>query len=69
MVNNNLLIKIQKNRFFNKPKKPQNKFGDVGLVCKNEGRLELIHLSLIKKKIKSFIKKKKSNLDVIREKI
>lgn len=61
--------KIQKNRFFKNPKESFNKFGDFGLACRNEGRLELIHISMIKKKIKPFIRKKKSEIDIIREKI
>lgn len=69
VIDNNVLKKIQKNRFFSNPKKRFNKFGDFGLACKNEGRLELIHISMLKKKIKTFIKKKKSEIDIIREKI
>lgn len=61
--------KIQKNRFFRKPKKPKLDFGDFGLITKNEGRLELIQLTFFKKMVKSFIRKKKSNIDIIREKI
>lgn len=61
--------KIQKNRFYRKPKKPKLDFGDFGLITKNEGRLELIQLSFFKKIVKTFIKKKKSNIDIIREKI
>lgn len=61
--------KIQKNRFFRKPKKPKLDFGDFGLITKNEGRIELIQLTFFKKLVKGFIKKKKSNIDVIREKI
>lgn len=68
MVNNEFK-KMQKNRFFKKPKKNFNKFGDFGLACKNEGRIELIHINKLKKKIKFFIKKKKSEIDIIREKI
>ena len=69
VVKNNNLNKIQKNRFKTSSKKTFNKFGDFGLACKNEGRIELIHLTQIKKKIKPLIKKKKSEIDVIREKI
>lgn len=61
--------KIQKNRFKQNPKKIKLNFGEFGLVSKNEGRLELIQLSFLKRFIKTFIKKKKSNVDVIREKI
>jgi len=60
---------MQKNRFFRGPKKPKLDFGDFGLITKNEGRLELIQLTFFKKIVKTFIKKKKSNIDVIREKI
>lgn len=66
---NNEERKIQKNRFCRKPKKPKLSFGDFGLITKNEGRLELIQLSYFKKIVKTFIKKKKSNIDIIREKI
>lgn len=61
--------KMQKNRFFKNPKTPKLTFGDCGLISKNEGRIELIQLSTMKKIIKKFIKKKKSSIDVIREKI
>lgn len=61
--------KIQKNRFFRKPKKPKINFGDAGLITIKEGRIELIQLTVLKKLVKSFIKKKKSNIDIIREKI
>lgn len=69
VVQNNIINKIQKNRFKKNPKKSSNKFGDYGLSCKNEGRLELIHISILKKKIKTFIRKRKSEIDIIREKI
>ena len=60
---------IQKKRIKRNFKKPKLKFGDFGLVCKNEGRLELIQLSKLKKKLKFLIGKKKSEIDLIREKI
>lgn len=60
---------IQKNRFKRSIKKPYIKFGDFAICCKNEGRIELNHITKIKKHIKHFIKKKKSEVDVIREKI
>lgn len=60
---------IQKNRFFKNPKTPKLAFGDFGLITKNEGRIELVQLSSMKKIIKKFIRKKKSEIDVIREKI
>lgn len=60
---------IQKNRFFRNPKKPKLIFGDFGLITKNEGRLEFVQLSSLKKIVKTLIKKKKSNIDIIREKI
>ena len=69
MVKNNKPLKMQKNRFFRNPKTPKIVFGDSALISKNEGRIELIHLTLLKKIIKTFIKKKKSNVDIIREKI
>lgn len=61
--------KMQKNRFFRNPKKPKLIFGNSGIITKNEGRIEFIQLTTIKKIIKTFIKKKKSNIDIIREKI
>lgn len=61
--------KIQKNRFKKNPKQIKLNFGEFGLVTKNEGRIELIQLTFLKKIIKTFIKKKKSNVDIIREKI
>lgn len=69
MVVNSSNSKLQKNRFFKKPKKPELTFGDCGLITKNEGRIEFVQLSAIKKIIKKFIKKKKSSIDIIREKI
>lgn len=61
--------KIQKKRIKRNFKKPKIKFGDFAIVSKNEGRLELIQLSHLKKKLKNLIKKKKSEIDQIREKI
>lgn len=69
VVLKNSIHKMQKNRFFKKPKKIEIKFGDAALTVLNEGRIELIHLSVLKKIIKKFITKKKSEIDVIREKI
>jgi hypothetical protein len=69
VINNNILKNMQKNRFYSNPKKRFNKFGDFGIAAKNEGRLELIHISMLKKKIKPLIKKKKSEIDIIREKV
>ena len=67
LLNKNL--KMQKNRFFKNPKTPSIIFGDCSLITKNEGRIEFVQLSMIKKLIKLFIRKKKSNIDIIREKI
>lgn len=61
--------KLQKNRFTRNPKKPKISLGDAGLITKNEGRLEFVQLSSIKKIVKKFISKKKSEIDLIREKI
>lgn len=61
--------KMQKNRFCRNPKIPKLTFGNSGIITKNEGRIEFIQLTTIKKVIKTFIKKKKSNVDIIREKI
>ena len=70
VVQKNTFSNMQKNRFFLNPKKTKkSKFGDFSLVCKNEGRIELIHISMFRKKIKTFIRKKKSESDVIREKV
>jgi len=60
---------FQKNRYFSNPKKIKLTYGDSGLVTSREGFIELIHLSLFKKYLKNFIKKKKSHLLFIREKI
>lgn len=65
----NLEKKMQKNRFRQSPKISKLNFGDFGLIVIKEGRIELIQLTLIKKIIKNFIRKKKSNIDIIREKI
>lgn len=61
--------KLQKNRFSRNPKKPKISLGESGIITKNEGRLEFIQLSFIKKIVKKFISKKKSEIDIIREKI
>ena len=60
---------MQKNRFFKKPNKIKLNFGEFGFFTSREGRIELIHLSILKKNMKNFVKKKKNNIDVIREKI
>jgi ribosomal protein L16/L10AE len=60
---------MQKNRFFKKPNKIKLSFGEFGFFTSKEGRIELIHLSILKKNMKNFVKKKKNNIDVIREKI
>jgi large subunit ribosomal protein L16 len=62
----NLESKLQKNRFFKKPKKNLLKFGNSGFLVIKEGRLELIQLSILKKLIKKLIKKKKNekNMDL-----
>ena len=70
VLNKNTLTNIQKNRFKQNTKYlKENRFGDFGMVTKNEGRIELIHISIMRKKIKSFIMKKKSESDIIREKV
>ena len=61
--------RFQKNRFFQNPKNIKLTFGDSGLITSREGFIELIHLSLFKKYLKYFLRKKKSNLLFIREKI
>lgn len=61
--------RFQKNRFFQKPKNIKLTFGDSGLITLQEGFIELIHLTLFKKYLKFFLKKKKSNLLFLREKI
>jgi large subunit ribosomal protein L16 len=60
---------VQKNRFHKNPKKIKLTFGEFGFLSTNEGRIELIQLSILKKNMKIFVKKKKSRIDVIREKI
>jgi hypothetical protein len=60
---------FQKNRFFQNPKKIKLTYGDSGLITSREGLIELVHLNLFKKYLKYFLRKKKSNLLFIREKI
>lgn len=60
---------FQKNRYFSNPKEIKLTYGDSGLITSREGFIELVHLSLFKKYLKNFIKKKKSHLLFIREKI
>lgn len=64
-------IKLQKNRFFKKPKKIEIKFGTSAIINLNEGRLELIQINSIKKLLKKLLKKKSLNkqLNFVREKI
>lgn len=61
--------KLQKNRFFKKPKKLKFSFGDCVIINLKEGRLELIQLSKIKKFLKKLIHKKKNNLNFKRQKL
>jgi hypothetical protein len=61
--------KMQKNRFFRKPKNIRLIYGESGLVVIKEGRIELIHLTLLKRLLKSLIVKKKNEVDYSREKI
>ena len=61
--------KMQKNRFFKNPKKIKLNYGDSGLIVTREGRIELIHLTIMKKFIKNFVKKKKNESDFSRERI
>ena len=61
--------RFQKNRFFQNPKSIKLTFGDSGLITSREGLIELIHLTLFKKYLKYFLRKKKSHLLFIREKI
>jgi len=51
---------FQKNRYFSNPKQIKLTYGDSGLITSREGFIELIHLSLFKKYLKNFIKKKKN---------
>jgi len=61
--------KLQKNRFFKKPKAIKFTFGDSSIINLKEGRLELIQINSTKKFLKKLIKKKKNKLSFIREKI
>lgn len=61
--------RFQKNRFFQNPKNIKLTFGDAGIITLREGLIELVHLNLFKKYLKYFLRKKKSNLLFIREKI
>ena len=51
MVNLNEM-KLQKNRFSKNSKFKKLNYGNVGFLVKKEGRLELIHLFILKKLIK-----------------
>lgn len=55
-------IKLQKNRFKKNSKINFLKFGQAGLNIKKGSRLELIHITFLKKIFKIFLKKKKNNL-------
>lgn len=54
-------IKVQKNRGYQISKKPKLLVGDYGFVASNESKMELIHLTFLKKCLKIFNIKKKSN--------
>lgn len=52
-------MKLQKNRFGKNPKFKNLNYGDVGFLVSREGRLELIHLFMLKKLVKKLIKVRK----------
>jgi len=60
-------IKVQKNRFSKTPKTPTLKFGNYGFLIKNESKIELIHITFLKKCLKKLnFKKKKNNKSLLR---
>lgn len=61
--------KLQKNRFFNKPKTIKFTFGDCAIINLKEGRLELIQLTKIKKFLKKLVTKRKKSLNFLRTKL
>lgn len=61
--------KLQKNRFFTKPKNIKFTFGDCAIINLKEGRLELIQLTRIKKFLKKLTHKRKRGLNFLREKL
>lgn len=61
--------KVQKNRFNRLPKKFKLTYGDAAFYTRNEGRIELIHLALLKKRIKKLLKKREKKIEYIREKV
>lgn len=54
-------IKVQKNRSYKISKKPKLLVGEYGFVASNESKMELIHLTFLKKCLRIFNLKKKSN--------
>jgi len=59
---------FQKNRFFQNPKNINLTFGDSGLITSREGFVELIHLTLFKKYLKYFLRKKKIKFIIYKRK-
>lgn len=60
---------MQKNRYFSKPKPLRLNYGNAGFITDHEGRLELIHLFFLKKRLKKFILKQDLRIAHMREKI
>ena len=54
-------IKFHKQRTFSFSKKPKLIAGEYGIIASNESKMELIHLTFLKKCLKVFNIKKKSN--------
>lgn len=54
-------IKFHKRRTFSVSKKPRLIVGEYGIAVSNESKMELIHLTFLKKCLKVFNVKKKSN--------
>ena len=61
--------KIQKNRFFRRPKKLKLTYGTAAFITDFEGRIELVHLIFLKKRLKKFLIKRDKRLEYNREKI
>jgi hypothetical protein len=56
-------VKLQKNRGYKLTKTFKVRFGEYAFVASNESKMELIHLTILKKFIKKIIKQNKKRKD------
>lgn len=61
--------KVQKNRFSRQEKFFKLTYGTSAFYTNNEGRIELIQLAFLKRRLKKLLKKRELKIEYIREKI